>query len=73
MLDLTAVIVLFVVGCFLWKLCMSYDNARLAFDAPALGIFAIGELVWWRVRKRIVKRIEDKVDDRNTRTSNGKF
>ena len=54
-LDLIVVAVLFTVGCIVGKLVMeNAANTWIAFNGPAIGILIIGELVWWRIRKRIV-------------------
>ena len=57
MLDLIVVAVLFTAGCFVGKLVMeNVADTWIAFNGPALGILGVGELIWWRVRKRIVNR-----------------
>jgi hypothetical protein len=59
-LDITVTILLFIVGCIVGKLVMSHiSNTWLDFNGPAIGILAIGELIWWRVRKRIIKKWEE--------------
>ena len=56
-LDLIVVAVLFTAGCVAGKLVMeNVTDTLIAFNGPALGILGIGELVWWRIRKRIVNR-----------------
>ncbi len=63
-LFLAVVIVLFIAGCFLGKLCMNHQATWPAFNGPALGTLAIGELIWWRVRKIIMRK--DHSDGRNS-------
>lgn len=69
-LDILITVVLFVVACVLGKLCMnSFGETWLSFNVPSIGTVAVGELVWWIIRKRILKTIEVKANARNTRTS----
>lgn len=58
-LDIMVVIVLFITACIVGKLVMNVYDAWRSFNEPALGILAVGELVWWRVRKRIKKKWEE--------------
>lgn len=58
-LDLTITIIVFIIACIIGKLVMTKCDTWIAFNGPALGILAVGELVWWRVRKLIVKKWED--------------
>lgn len=59
-LDLTVTILIFVIGCVAGKLMMIYaSDTWLAFNGPALGILATGELIWWQVRKRLIKKWEE--------------
>lgn len=59
-LDITVTILLFVVGCIAGKIMMIYaSDTWIAFNGPAIGILAIGELVWWRIRKNIKKKWEE--------------
>ena len=59
-LDITVTILLFVIGCVAGKIMMIYaSDTWIAFNGPAIGILAIGELVWWRIRKNIKKKWEE--------------
>lgn len=59
-LDITVVIVLFILACFIGKLVMTYvANTWFGFNGPTLGILAVGELVWWRIRKRLIRKWKD--------------
>ena len=59
-LDITVTILLFVVGCIAGKIMMIYaSDTWIAFNGQAIGILAIGELVWWRIRKIIKKKWEE--------------
>lgn len=59
-LDITVVIVLFFVACFTGKYVMTYvSDPWLGFTCPAIGVLAVGELVWWRIRKRLNKKWEE--------------
>lgn len=51
-LDLTVSIVLFVVACIIGKLVMNVYDTWISFNAPAIGIVAIGELIWCGIRRR---------------------
>ena len=54
--SLIVAIVLIVLGCIIGKLVMeNVANTRIAFNGPALGIFGIGELIWWRISKRLFR------------------
>lgn len=55
--DITITIVLFIIGCVAGKLMTIYaSDTWFSFNAPAIGILFIGELIWWRVRKRLIKK-----------------
>lgn len=59
-LDIVVVIVLFIVGCIAGKLVMTHiSDTWVAFNGPAIGVIAIGELLWWRARKKILKKWEE--------------
>ena len=59
-LDITITIVLFIIGCIAGKLMMVYaSDTWLAFNGPALGVLIIGELVWWRIRKKLIEKWEE--------------
>lgn len=59
-LDITVAILVFIIGCVAGKLVMTHvEDTWLAFNGPAIGIIAVGELIWWRVRKRIMKKWEE--------------
>jgi len=59
-LDMTVIIVLFIIGCVAGKLMMIYaSDTWIAFNGPALGVLAVGELARWRVGKRIKKKWEE--------------
>lgn len=52
--SLVITIVLVSVGCFIGKLATEkIADTWIAFNGPAIGIIVIGELVWWRISKRI--------------------
>ena len=54
--DLIVIIALFISGLFAGKIVMErIANTWIAFNAPAVGILCFGELVWWRVSKKIFK------------------
>ncbi len=56
-LDITVVIVLFIVACVAGKVVMIHvSDTWIGFNGPAIGILAVGELVWWRIRKRLIKK-----------------
>jgi len=55
--DITITIVLFIIGCVAGKLMTIYaSDTWFSFNGPAIGILFIGELIWWRVRKRLIKK-----------------
>lgn len=59
--DITITIVLFIIGCVAGKLMMVYaSDTWLSFNGPALGVLIIGEVVWWRIRKILIKKWEDR-------------
>ncbi len=53
-IDLTVIIALFVAGCIIGKLVMNIYDTWLSFNVPAIGILAVGELLWFRlIRKKL--------------------
>ena len=54
-LDITVVVVLFIIACVAGKLVMNEYDTWISFNGPALGILAVGELIWWRLRKKLNK------------------
>lgn len=66
MLDFAIVIGLFFAGCFIGKLAMHRYDTWISFNCLALGVLMIGELNWWRFRKKQVKKWkEDKQCTKN--------
>lgn len=59
-LDLMVTIVLFVVGCVVGKLMLICYSTWISFNEPAIGVFAADEIVWWRIRKKLVGKNERK-------------
>lgn len=60
MLDIVVVIALFIVGCIAGKLVMVHvSDTWMAFNGPTIGILAAGELIWWIIRKRLLKKWEE--------------
>ena len=59
-LDISIVCILFTIGCFVGKQVMNTYNTWIAFNGPALGVLIIGELVWWRIRKSLIKKWENR-------------
>ena len=60
-LDITVVCVLFLLGGFVGKLVTeNMGDTWFSFNGPTLGILIIGELIWWRVRKSLIKKWEDR-------------
>ncbi len=56
-LDITITIVLFIIGCVAGKLMTIYaSDTWIAFNGPAIGILVVGELIWWRIRKRLIRK-----------------
>lgn len=50
-------ILLFVIGCVAEKIMMiCASDTWIAFNGPAIGILVVGELIWWRDRKRLLKK-----------------
>lgn len=59
-LDITIISVLFIIGCVAGKLMMVYaSDTWLSFNGPALGVLIIGEVVWWRIRKKLIRKWEE--------------
>ena len=59
-LDILIVCVLFITGCFGGKLVTeNVEDTWIAFNGPAIGALLIGELVWWRIRKKLIKKWEE--------------
>ena len=59
-LDITVTILIFVVGCIVGKLVMERYDTWFSFNGPAIGVLSIGELIWWRVRKQLIWKWEDR-------------
>ena len=60
-LDISIVCILFTIGCFVGKLVMeNVADTWIAFNGPALGILALGELTWLWVRKSLIKKWENR-------------
>lgn len=56
-MDITVIILLFVIGCIAGKIMMiNTSDTWISFNGPAIGILVIGELIWWRIRKIIIKK-----------------
>lgn len=59
--DVLVILILFFIACILGKNSMNrFGDTWIAFNGPALGILAVGEFLWWRVRKRLVLKNEEK-------------
>lgn len=59
-LDIVVVVVLFIVGCIAGKLVMTYVSYTwIAFNGPAIGLVAVGEQIWWRIRRKLIKEWEE--------------
>ena len=53
-IDLTVLIVLFVVACIIGKIVLNICDTWWAFSGPAIGIVLLGELLWMKVvRKKL--------------------
>lgn len=52
------IIVIFVVGCFIGEAVMDVYDTWISFNGPAMGIMLVGELLWWRIRKKLVEKDE---------------
>jgi sugar phosphate permease len=60
-LNITIVCTLFIIGCVAGKLMMVYvSDTWVAFNGPAIGVLIIGEVVCWRIRKKLIKKWEAK-------------
>lgn len=56
---LTVTFILFILGCILGKVCHeNYVDTWFSFNVPALGIFLIGELLWYIVSRKLFEMIE---------------
>ena len=56
-LDITVTMFFFVIGCIAGKIMMiCASDTWIAFNGPAIGTLAFGELIWWRIRKRIKEK-----------------
>ena len=60
-LDIVIVVALYFFGCLVGKLAMEhFGSSWIAFNGPAIGLLAVGELIWFFVRKRLIKRWDRK-------------
>lgn len=56
-IDIVTICAFFTIGCFLGKLMMkNTSDTWLAFNGSAIGVVIIGEVVWWRIRKKLIKK-----------------
>ena len=59
-LDISIVCILFTIGCFVGKFVTeNVADTWFSFNGPAIGVLIIGELIWWRVRKKLKKKWEE--------------
>lgn len=61
-IDLTVTIILFSIGCWVGSVVMKSGNTWIRFNAPAIGILLVGEMIWMLIRKRMVKGWVEKND-----------
>lgn len=60
-IDLLVTIVLFFLACLLGEFSMNrFGDTWIAFNVPVITSFAVFELLWLRVRKRIIRKLETK-------------
>lgn len=72
-LDIFVSIIIFMLACFFGKISMAYfGDIWIAFNVSAFGTLVIGEIVWWRVRKKIAKKWENKFIENYSQDRNGK-
>jgi len=57
-LDLTVTIIIFVIASFVGKAAMDSYHTWTSFNVPAIGLLVVGELLWWRIRKKLVDKNE---------------
>ena len=59
-LDICVISALFLIACLLGKLCMNrFGDTWKAFNEPALGVLALGGIVWRQIRKLIKRKLEE--------------
>lgn len=61
LLDISMIIGLFFAACFFGKISMDYfGDTWIAFNGPALGILVVGGVIWWAIRRFIIKKWDEK-------------
>ena len=53
--SLVVTIALVSIGCFFGKLVTERNADTWMFSVSAIGTLIIGELIWWRISKRVFK------------------
>lgn len=55
-LSIIVLIALAIIGCMVGSFVMNnFSNTMLGFNGPAIGVLAIGELIWMKVRSILQK------------------
>ena len=55
-LDILVTIIIFTIGCVVGKNLMDTYNTWISFNGPAIGILLVGEALWFKLRKHLVKK-----------------
>lgn len=55
-IDFAIIMILLIIGLIAGKLVMGRYDTWIAFNGTAIGIVAVGELIWWRVKKHLLKK-----------------
>lgn len=57
-IDVSVTIFLVLAASILGKISMNhFGDTWIALNGPVLGTLAVGELLWWRVRKRVIQKM----------------
>lgn len=59
-LDLTVIIIIFILGCFIGKNSIDAYDTWISFNRPALETMVIGEGLWWFLKQRLSKKQGEK-------------
>lgn len=60
-IDILVTMGIFIFACLVGKYVMdNVADSWIGFNGPALSALALGGLIWWRVRKVLIKKMDVK-------------
>jgi len=56
-IDIVIALILFILGCNIGKLVTeNVADTWIAFNGSVVVVLALGEFIWWRIRKRLIRK-----------------